>query len=646
MKKSLLYLLTVLCTCSFFTACSDDDEPEKPPTVEKILATYLAGDLKATVNGQQPADNAKVEILEGADASTVNMKLYNLIDGQEEFTVAGVRFEAVTKSMYYSKLTGSATDNVLGLQVSVDGQVDEGVLTLAVTTESFEGDPITNASDLFSTYKGEMVVDVAGMSQTETTEQRVYVMEARAEKESTIKLQIKNFAFGGQTIGTISLDTIPVYKRGDVYAFQAKEVPLTIRLAGQPLNVKVDLSGYIQNGAMKMNLDIDAAPLRVYVKFDGNAVVETTTAAITKIEFENSEAIVDTLTKGKSYYITLWDNTPAEKMLITPKLTLAEGASVAQAIAHYNKQDVEIQLDEAVDFSKFADGDYIKYSVQAEDPSFTANYFIYVKMLAGITTAKYDFAQLEWIYTENSAEGEFMNFYEPSGWGTSNAAALFLKVFETSNSTDDNKIYYYDPELPFPISKTAEGYAKIMSVDTKGGDMYLAVVPAVTAGTLFLGSFEVSLDNTLESTKFGIPYNKKPLSFKMDYRYTPGQTYYKTIVEGEIPGMRVVTKQEVPGVQDACSINAILYEVESFDESLDGTNINTSDKIVAVALLPDGSAKADWTANEIPFTYLKEYDPAKKYKLAVVCSSSAKGDRFEGAPGSELIVRSLEVVNE
>ncbi len=644
MKRSLLYLFAVLCTCSFFTACSDDDEPEQPPTAAKILATYSADKLAATVDGRQPGDNARVEIAEGADASTVDLKLFNMVGGQEEFTVTGVTFEAATKSAYYSKLTGETTDNVLGLKVAVKGTVDEGVLALTVTTETIEGEPITDAGTLFSTYKGDMNVAVSGLPGTESSEQRIYVMEARKAKESKIKLQIKNFTFSGQEIGTISLDTIPVLRRGDVYAFEAADRPLSIRTAGQTLRVKVNLSGHIRNGGMTLKLDIvTEAMLTVKIDFKGVSVKESTTAAITKIEFDNNAAIVDTLTNRRNHYITFWDDTPAEKMRITPKLTLAEGASITASTAYYNGQNNPIRLDEAIDFSKFADGDYVKYSVQAQDPSFTANYFIYVKLLKSIASTKYDFARLEWISNEQPVP---FAYDEPAGWGTSNGAATFLKITETPNSTEQNPIYYYDRHLPFPISRTSEGYAKIITADTKGGDMYLAVVPVVTAGTLFLGTFEVSLDNTLKSTRFGVPYKKKPLSFKMDYKYAPGPTYYKTIVEGTVKGERSVTKQEVPGAQDRCSINAVLYEVSDYEETLDGTNINTSDKIAAVASLPDGSAKADFTADEVSFNYIKEYDPAKKYKLTIVCSSSAKGDSFEGAPGSELIIRSLEVVNE
>lgn len=42
----------------------------------------------------------------------------------------------------------------------------------------------------------------------------------------------------------------------------------------------------------------------------------------------------------------------------------------------------------------------------------------------------------------------------------------------------------------------------------------------------------------------------------------------------------------------------------------------------------------------------KEYDANKKYKLAIICSSSKDGDKFIGAGGSTLIIDALEVVGE
>ena len=42
---------------------------------------------------------------------------------------------------------------------------------------------------------------------------------------------------------------------------------------------------------------------------------------------------------------------------------------------------------------------------------------------------------------------------------------------------------------------------------------------------------------------------------------------------------------------------------------------------------------------------MKAYDPAKKYKFSIICSSSKNGAEFAGAPGSELIVDDIEIIN-
>lgn len=92
-------------------------------------------------------------------------------------------------------------------------------------------------------------------------------------------------------------------------------------------------------------------------------------------------------------------------------------------------------------------------------------------------------------------------------------------------------------------------------------------------------------------------------------------------------------------------MNVVLYEVDTYAfDILDGTNLLTSDKIVAIASV-DGKEQAEYTDFSVDFKFKdgKNFDPAKKYKLAVVCSSSKDGDKFSGAPGSVLYVDDLEV---
>ena len=552
-----------------------------------------------------------------------------------------VDFEVGTKSIYYSKLSGSTTSDLLGLTVAVDGKVDEGILSLTVTTTAFEGDPATDAAELYSTYKGTMDINVAGLDPI-SSEQRVYVMKPKADAASKIKLQIKNFAFQDMALGTISIDTVAVTKRGDVYAFKAEGRQLKLTIAGTATDVVLDLSGTILNGVMDLSLDINVMQsLSVKVGFEGNAVVESTTATLYRYEFDNGAAITDTVRKSRSFYIYYWSDTEAAKLNITPRPILDATSTMGKVTARYEGTDHEIEANQPVDFSKFADGDYIRYVVHAEDPSYTATYTLYAKILEA-PVSQFDFTTGSWI---PNGEEPPMDFDTPAGWATSNGAATMLKVMEDQDNPGN---YLYPQSLPFPVSKAADNAARIITVDTKGTDMFLAIVPAITAGTLFQGTFKISISSTLKSTQFGVPYNKKPKTFKGEYKYAPGATYYKTVVTGTTPGSRVVSKEEVPGTTDQCAINAILYEVENYEETLDGTNILTASNIVATAILPDGSAKAEYTPFSIDFTFLpgKSFDASRKYKLALVCSSSANGAAFEGAPGSELIIKSLEVVNE
>ena len=92
----------------------------------------------------------------------------------------------------------------------------------------------------------------------------------------------------------------------------------------------------------------------------------------------------------------------------------------------------------------------------------------------------------------------------------------------------------------------------------------------------------------------------------------------------------------------------MLYEAATDDFVLTGHDINESKTRVAVAALPDGTAKAEWTAFDLEFEWLdgKTYDPTKSYKLAIVCSSSKEGDHFKGAGGSTLMLDELEVIGE
>ena len=168
----------------------------------------------------------------------------------------------------------------------------------------------------------------------------------------------------------------------------------------------------------------------------------------------------------------------------------------------------------------------------------------------------------------------------------------------------------------------------------------ISLAPAITSGSLYTGRFAVDPFNQLNSTKFGIMCDKKPLLFNGYYKYTPGELF--------LDGSKKANIIEHPELTDECSIKGVLYEVANENETLTGLNIGDSDKIVAVASLADGTAKAEYTPFSLEFKFEKgkTYDSTKLYKLALIFSSSSKGDAFQGAPGSTLYIDELEVVFE
>lgn len=187
----------------------------------------------------------------------------------------------------------------------------------------------------------------------------------------------------------------------------------------------------------------------------------------------------------------------------------------------------------------------------------------------------------------------------------------------------------------YPTRSTSDGLSgtKAAEMVTIEGTPLSAIMGIyLYAGSLFTGNFNTSvvLTNPLAATEFGEPYVGHPVRFAGYYKYTPGAVYQDA------------SKNPVPGKTDECSIYAVLYQGP---ERLNGSNINTSDRVVAIARLEDGSAKAAFTRFDIPF----QYRPGKEsvttnLMLAIVASSSVDGDLYRGAIGSRLVVDSLRII--
>ena len=105
--------------------------------------------------------------------------------------------------------------------------------------------------------------------------------------------------------------------------------------------------------------------------------------------------------------------------------------------------------------------------------------------------------------------------------------------------------------------------------------------------------------------------------------------------------------------RDYATIYAVLYDNHNAQGEaicLYGDNVQTSDRVVALARLDNIDDTPEWTPFTLNFIYRKAVDAQKLrtggYSLAIVCSSSTSGAEFMGAVGSTLWVDQFRVVCE
>ncbi len=129
MKKSLLYLFTLLCSLGLFVACGGDDGDDPVDESWKNLSkTYQvdANEIKLTDVSLSGSEKSVVVNATSAEAATV--KLTNIVPDDAEVTINGT----LTKANDLYSISGEATVN--DCKVSIDGDFDaDGKLTLAVT---------------------------------------------------------------------------------------------------------------------------------------------------------------------------------------------------------------------------------------------------------------------------------------------------------------------------------------------------------------------------------------------------------------------------------------------------------------------------------------------------------------------------------
>lgn len=470
-------------------------------------------------------------------------------------------------------------------------------------------------SEMAGDYKGTLTVTVDGNTMP-SEPQKIKIEKAGP---SAINLSLANFSFMTIVIGDVELKNCALSQNGDTYTFTG-----TQDLKVDALSCTINAKGAITNGAVQVDMDVDATvgglKQSVKVVYKGTRLTgsESSEAKITAFSFDMSNeanAIVieqpaindDNTITFRVDEAKVEENPDALKNLV-PTFTISDKAtsSVESGKVMNLSSDVTIAV-------IAEDGTIVEYVVKSPAKN-----------------SLMKFNMNEW---KRSPQQEGIESYDipiEDGLATPNEGAQF------SNMSDLNPAGY-------PVVVEDNGYngkaAKLVTRDAR--KTFVGMIAPITAGSLFTGKFALSADVSapLTMTHFGVVYDKKPLSFKGVYKYTPGEPFIKKVGSGTI-----ITEDI-----DECAIQAVLYTITSKEETLDGTNIDSDDeRIVARARLEDGTTKADWTPFNLEFKWKEGavYDATKTYKLAIVCSSSKDGANFNGAANSTLIVDELEVIGE
>ncbi len=273
------------------------------------------------------------------------------------------------------------------------------------------------------------------------------------------------------------------------------------------------------------------------------------------------------------------------------------------------------------------------YEVLSEDGQWKKTYKIEATT-SGITTSTFRFENVRM-----DANGKYRIFYETDAagaeimtWASGNPG---FALTGAGNNPDD-----------YPTYQSDNGYkGKCLALTTrKTGSFGAMMGMPIASGNLFIGTFDVlnALKEPLSATKFGMQFDHIPTCLRGYYQYRSGEVFYKQDASAS-DGLK-----PVPEMKDRFNIYAIFYESTEEMKTVDGTNALSEDNpnVLAVAQIdPDKAVESDkWASFEIDFVFRKgkTVDAGKladgRYSLAIVFASSIHGDRFEGAPGSTLLV--------
>ena len=329
--------------------------------------------------------------------------------------------------------------------------------------------------------------------------------------------------------------------------------------------------------------------------------------------------ITDTLVRVKSEdsRVVFTVRHAADLTQLAPRFSVTEGAVISPASG--TVQD-------------FSHGPVI-YTVTSQDKQWQRRYEVEFQPVTVTVTEEvaFDFEH----FALDSDYQKYYTWYEETDgrkemlWATGNGG------YSIANGSKAAMEY---PSVP--SDEGLDGHCvKLVTLDT--GPLGRSTGRPIAAGNLFLGAFNISkaLLDALHATEMGVPFTNVPIKLTGYYKYQPG------------PEFKNKKQEIVSGMVDCADIYSVLYrnqDDEGHPVVLYGDNVLTSPLIVRKARIPKVETCSDWTYFEIDYEQLGEVDEElltnRGYNLALVFSSSIRGDQFEGAIGSTLFIDKVRII--
>lgn len=175
----------------------------------------------------------------------------------------------------------------------------------------------------------------------------------------------------------------------------------------------------------------------------------------------------------------------------------------------------------------------------------------------------------------------------------------------------------------------------------------------IASGSLFTGAFDAqkamkSRSAARLATRFGVPFDHKPVSMTLDMKYVPGPNYWDE------------DKNVIPGIVDEPDAYVVFYRNNVDGGMLDGYDVLTNENIIAIARVKhrfnaDGSdmecgdpihgITTEWQRFTLDLEYTREPDPDilenMGYSIIIGFSSSWQGADFRGALDSSFYIDNI-----